>query len=197
MKNLFLLITLLSIKLSLFAIDTPKYPVNQIPEALLKDANAVVRNYQYTCQIINAEQHNISVEDATTILNEKGSKQGFFYEMHDRFRKIDNLQGAIYDANGKLIRKLKKIEFEERLLNPDDGTSDNYKIWATPMYGSYPYTIVYTYSISNENPLWYPVFMPQQYLQTTVQAAQFKVVAPNKNTFRYKTITTAIEPKIE
>lgn len=197
MKNLFLLITLLSIKLSLFAIDTPKYPVNQIPEALLKDANAVVRNYQHTCQIVNAEQHNISVEEATTILNEKGSKQGFFYEMHDRFRKIDNLQGAIYDANGKLIRKLKKIEFEERLLNPDDGTSDNYKIWATPMYGSYPYTIVYTYSISNENPLWYPVFMPQQYLQTTVQAAQFKVVAPNKNTFRYKTINTAIEPKIE
>ena len=66
-----------------------------------------MRNYQYVCQIINAEQHNINIENATTILNENGNKQGFFYEMHDRFRKIDNLQGAIYDANGKLIRKLK------------------------------------------------------------------------------------------
>jgi transglutaminase-like putative cysteine protease len=197
MKKIFLFVALLSIKLSLFAIDAPKYPVNQIPEALLKDADAIVRNYQYVCQIINAEQHNINIENATTVLNENGNKQGFFYEMHDRFRKIDNLQGAIYDANGKLIRKLKKTEFEERSLNPDDGTSDSYRVWATPMYGSYPYTVVYTYTVSNKNPLWYPAFMPQRHLRTAVQTAQLKVVAPNKNGFRYKTINTAIEPQIE
>ena len=39
--------------------------------------------------------------------------------------------------------------------------------------------------------------MPQRHLSTAVQTAQLKVVAPNKNGFRYKTINTAIEPQIE
>ena len=173
-----------------------QYPVSDIPESLLKNANAVVRSSTAAYNIINTEQYVANITEATTILNEKGTREGYFYEIRDKFRKIENLTGTIYDARGKVVRALKKAEFEERILNPDYGTSDDYKIIATPLYNVFPYTIVYSYKLTNKNPLWYPTFMAQSSSNVSVQDAQFIIAAPNKNMFRYKTLNSKVEPQI-
>lgn len=197
MKQLILFIALVGLSHTLMALGVPQYPVSDIPESLFKNANAVVRSSKASYRIINTEQYVGNITEATTILNPKGTEQGFFSEIRDKFRRVENLVGTIYDAQGKVIRVLKKAEFEERVLNPDYGTSDNYRIIATPLHGVFPYTVVYSYTMTNKNPLGYPVFMPQSSSNVSVQNAQFTVVASNKNMFRYKILNSKVEPQIE
>lgn len=197
MKQLFLTFIglLLGFSSTLTALDSPQYPASEIPETLLKNANAVVRTLSADYKIIDDEHYEAKIVEATTVINENGTEHAFFSESRNKFRKISDLTGYLYDAKGKRIRAIKESEFEESMLNPDYAASDEYHIQASPIYNIFPYTIVYHYKVANKNPLWYPTFKPQPTSNVSVQNAQFTITITEQNSFRYKTVNSKQAPQ--
>jgi len=84
-----------------------KYPVSQIPEALLEDVEAVVRLDESIFTVHSKEKTTNKIKWVCTILSSKADKYAKFVQWYDDLSKITSLKGFLYDKNGKLIKKLK------------------------------------------------------------------------------------------
>ncbi len=79
-----------------------------IPEALKKNAHAVVRYDNAAFKIENEGKATFTDKYAVTCLDEKGRHFVFFGIGYNKLKKIKNISGALYDATGKKVRSLKK-----------------------------------------------------------------------------------------
>ncbi|WP_159469375.1 DUF3857 domain-containing transglutaminase family protein [Dyadobacter sp. 3J3] len=166
------------------------FSVSKIPSELLKDANAVVRLDEETFEILSkaeAKQRNRLV---VTILNEKG--EDTYNEMvvrHDKFTKITDLAGNIYDADGKLVRKIKNADIKEfgYGIIGSDITDARFKVidFGRKSY-PYPYSIELSYDTRDRNMMFYPSWVPTNNGKVSIEYSSFKIKTPVGFTFRYK-----------
>jgi len=84
-----------------------EYAVSKIPAALLKDANAVKRMEKISFEVVNIGEAILRKKYAITILNENGDRQAGFVEYYDKLHEIRNIEGILYNAEGKELKKLK------------------------------------------------------------------------------------------
>ena len=106
---------LLACQLSLAAgAQDHSYEVGLIPKSLLAYANAVVRHQESTTQVKAADQVVYTYKEAITILNPQGAGYGQIAVFYDKARQIKNLKVAVYDRQGKLIKKTGAAGFQER-----------------------------------------------------------------------------------
>lgn len=125
----------------------PKYPVDAIPEKLKQNANAVVREDQMVFTISSSSSAKLHVYFAATILNEKARNFSFQYVNYDKLRKVTSINGAIYNAKGELIKRLKNSDFIDR--SAFDGMySDNRAKIADLSSPTYPYTVEFEYDLT-------------------------------------------------
>src|SRR5690349_18413596 len=106
MRQSFLLFSFLFISILSFAGD-PVYPVSTIPASLLKDADIVKRKEEVQFEIVNTHETITRRLYALTILNESGLDAAQFVAGYDKLRKIQSIEGSLYDAKGQLLKKLK------------------------------------------------------------------------------------------
>ncbi len=92
---------------SLVSFTQVKYPVSAIPAALLKDANVVKRMEDLRFEVRNLHDAVFSRKVALTILNEAGQRYADFVIGYDKLHKISNIEGALYDAAGNQLKKVK------------------------------------------------------------------------------------------
>ena len=104
MIQIYLLLAFLS---SFF--NDPSLSVSNIPLTLLKEANAVVRSNDKAFIVKGLDDVEVQVESVITVLNNKASHVGnVSISYHDGSEKITALKIEIYDARGRLIKKVKK-----------------------------------------------------------------------------------------
>lgn len=138
------------------------YPVSEIPETLLKDADAIVRDYTITKEIVSVNKvitHEIFV---VTILNKSGQAFGYFKESYDKLSSVYGYSMMLYNKNGNHIDKGKLNDFKD--VKAYDGFSlfdDNRIIYNNWFYDKYPYTIEIRFSRTDKQTLgidnWYPI----------------------------------------
>src|SRR6476661_6906146 len=85
----------------------PKYPANAISPALLKDAHVVKRKEEISFEIVNLGEAVYKRKVALTILDEAGQRYASLVVGYDRFRKVTDIDGALYDAAGIQLKKVK------------------------------------------------------------------------------------------
>jgi len=90
--------------------DEFKFPVTSIPEELKKDANAVIREDRKIFDILSKSSATYYVYKVITILNEKGNDYATEVIGYDKMSKISGFSAYLYDANGKVIKKVKNNE---------------------------------------------------------------------------------------
>src|SRR5688500_14287537 len=83
------------------------YAVSRIPAALLKNANVVKRLDERSFEIVSTKETILRRRWVLTILNEAGQDHASLVESYDQLNKIVSISGALYDANGKLVEKVK------------------------------------------------------------------------------------------
>lgn len=125
-----------------------------------------------------------------TILNEKGRDEAHFYCMCDKFSSLRKFSGKITDANGRVIRKIKKSDL--MMTEYSSGlTSDDYTYMYECNLPRYPLTVIYEWEVKYKDGLIaYPNFVPQSAYNQSVAKAAYRLYTPAGSPARYRTVNT-------
>ncbi|MBK9014840.1 MAG: DUF3857 and transglutaminase domain-containing protein [Saprospiraceae bacterium] len=163
------------------------YPADAIPETLLKYADAVVRKHEVKFMVANKGEAIETEHLVLTLLNKNAdrfSEPAFsYYEFED----IKDIEASVYDADGMLVRNLKKKDIED--VNPPSFAVNDFRLKVLHLPGrSYPYTIEYTVTKKYKGLMFYPRFQPQVLPSISVEYASFEVTMPTDLEVRFKEV---------
>ncbi|MDR6803218.1 transglutaminase-like putative cysteine protease [Dyadobacter sp. BE34] len=166
------------------------FNVDKINPALIKDANAVVRVDELIWEIKSQGEAIQKIRTVVTILNETGEeKHGALFVRYDKFTKISDISGTLYDAGGKQVKKLRNSDIEDYGYGSggDDISDARVKLanFGKKSY-AYPYTIEYVYEARKRNMMMYPWWTPVSDEKSAVELSTYKIKAPAGFKFRYK-----------
>src|SRR6516164_10140010 len=109
MKNL---LNIAAILISLKA-DAQTFSALTIADSLKKDANVVEQYSERIYEIKSPGKAILQERHVYTILNESGNRYGNYRSYYDKFLKIENISGKLYDATGKEVRHAKKKDMQD------------------------------------------------------------------------------------
>jgi len=169
-----------------------KYPVSQIPEALLEDVEAVVRLDESIFTVHSKEKTTNKIKWVCTILSSKADKYAKFVQWYDDLSKITSLKGFLYDKNGKLIKKLKSGDIiDQSYISGISLFEDNRVKIAKLTHASYPYTVEFECEVQFDHSFFYPSWTPLSYEKTAVEKSSIKVDVPTDLPLRFQEINVS------
>lgn len=174
----------------------PQYAVTDVPPVLLKGADAVMRVYERNIRMNSVRDLRIVTRYAVTILNESGAKHAAFYERYDKLHEIKSIKGALYDASGKQLRKLKNSEVKDESAISDYSIMEDSRSKSHDFYHrSYPYTVEYEWEERWLQTFYLPGWTPQYNIFLSVQESRLDVTVPADYQLRYRHFNYKGEPK--
>ena len=196
MRN-FLVCVILSITcLPVFAYDGD-FAVSRIPILLLKNADAVLRLEESRFELKSTKAATHSYRYVITILNERGDTWADFSEHYDKLQQINSVQGFLYDANGKQLKKIKTKDLQDISGVSDINLSDDNRVKRHNFYyRSYPYTVEYVVEINYDYTLFFPMWAPQGGERLAVEHSTATIVCPEDYQIRYKAFKYEGEPTV-
>jgi Domain of Unknown Function with PDB structure (DUF3857)/Transglutaminase-like superfamily len=195
MKNILILLLYTTFHTGLAA--DPKYPVSGIPADLLQNVDAVVRENKVTFTILSQNRAKYYSYFAITILKEQGNEFAEDDEFYDKLTKLTDFNGSVYDATGKLIKRLKNSEIRDQSVY--DGSSlftDDRLKRADLSQNVYPYTVVFEVEKEYKFLYFIPGFFVVPDERVSVQQASYQLIFPHELAPRYKTINVSTQPTV-
>ncbi len=172
---------------SLYANNITDIKASSIPPELLVNANAVIQDYSNSVTIYPSGNGEEKISITTTVLNENGENYSYLAEFYDKYSSISDIKGTVYDKDGKKIRRL---EFDEIYdISAITGFSiydDNRLKYANPKVGSFPYTVVYSFTKKFKSFLVIPGFRVYPGYYVSVQKASYSINLVNGVKINYK-----------
>ena len=163
------------------------YAVSKISPSLLKNANAVLRFEEMRFEIVSTKETKLKNHYVITILNEKGDHWAEFSEYYDKHQEVASVEGFLYDANGKQLKKIKKKDLEDLSAVSSGTLMDDNRIKRHNFYYKvYPYTVEYDIEIDNKSILFFPMWSPQGGEGLSVEHSSISMVFPVNYQIRYK-----------
>jgi hypothetical protein len=193
---IFRILTLLSLLVTpaAFAGDG-SYAVSNISPALLKGANVVKRMEEKRFEVFDADKTVFNYKYALTILNDNGDEHARLVEYYDKMRKVDWIEGNLYDAGGKLLKKLKNKDIQDLSSVSDNNLIDDSRNKLHNFYHKvYPYTVEYEVQISYNNSFHFPGWVTQEGEHLAVEKSSYTFVCPVAYQFRYRALNYKGEP---
>lgn len=162
------------------------YSTALIPDSLRKDAGAVVREKELILEIKSPGKVVLHRHNVYTILNSNGDDLGYNFAGYDKSTSISDVSGILYDSLGKVIRKAKRKDMQDRSY--DDGYSlatDARYLEFNFYYQVYPYTVEYQNEDDHNGVLdftdWLPLIQPG----ISTQHSRYTIIAPKDYNVRY------------
>ena len=170
------------------AAPKPRYAVADIPAALREGAHAVLRADDEFVTVRSAGRLVHSVRRAITVLDAAGDDFGRLSVGYDALRSLSFLRGAVYDANGNLLRELRAAEILVQGMGDAGGSfmTDVRVRYADLRQPQRPYTVEFEYELVSDNTLFYPTWEPQEQTGLAVQSASLRVTTPTALPLRYQ-----------
>ncbi|ADB36493.1 DUF3857 domain-containing transglutaminase family protein [Spirosoma linguale] len=184
MKKLFFLPLLLSQPV----LAQTEYQADVLPQALRENAHAVVRRHETLFTVKSSGEATQRIHSIVTVLDEQGDNHAKMAVAYDKLSKVTNLEGSLYDAAGKLIKKLKKTDISDYSSYTDYNLFDDNRLKSAsfPKQPVYPYTVEFTVETNERNLMFYPTWLPQNEEHLSVEQATFTVSMPKGLALRYK-----------
>jgi hypothetical protein len=174
-----------------------KYKVSDIPEELRKDVNVVIREDISEFKIFSKTKATRKVVFVATILNPKAKDFAQMVIGYDKLRKITSFKGAVYAADGNLIKKLKNGEiYDQSVFDGFSLYSDSRLKSADLSQGVYPYTVEFEYEMTHENLFQIPGFEVLPNSESSVVHGKFSLIAPKELMPRYKSFNIDAKPTV-
>lgn len=163
-----------------------RYNVSDIPESLLKNAKAVVRNKETVFEVYSANRAVQKVKYAITIVNMNGIKESLFKEFYDSFSRIKKIDGYIYNGQGELVKKINSSAIQDYSAISGFSLYEDTRVkFIDPRYRTVPFTVEYFFEIEYSGLLNYPYYRLYEDYNISVQKSAFKVIVPHKSMIRY------------
>lgn len=179
---------------SSFAIEG-EYAVSKIPANLLKSAHVVKRMEQISFEVLSNGEAILHKKYALTIMDENGDRQAGFLEFYDKLHEIRNIEGSLFDADGKLLKTLKNKQIID-LTGMDESTliDDSRRKYHNFYYKVYPYTVQYELDIKYYGTLFFPVWIPREDENFSVEQSTISIISPQNYNVRYKAFNYTGDP---
>ncbi len=169
------------------------YAAHLIAEPLKKDAHSVVRFEDYRVDIPSYDKIVVTHKKAITLLSGQ-SDANLLVLVYNSFRKINVIKGRIYDANGDLVRQIRKKEItDQSAVSSFSLYEDNRVKWIKVQHNEYPYTVEFEYKYTINDFMYYPAWSIQGY-GMSVEKAIFTISAADRGLFDYKALNTDLVP---
>lgn len=152
------------------------YSFASIPENLLKDANAVVRESSEDHLLKSVDDLEIKQTNTITVLNTAGDRFSTVYIPYNPTTKVSNIKVEMFDENGKLFKTFSKKDFSDFTHNPSAALYVDERILVLrPISTKYPYTVK-TYYETNTSNTAFLTFKPLYSYNVAVQKASFSLL---------------------
>lgn len=196
MKRFFFMMAIITQSISLYAGDG-EYAVSKISPALKTNANAVLRFEDIKFEIHSTKEAIETNHYVITVLNENGDKWAQFAEYYDRLRQVNAVEGNLYDANGKQLKKMKSKDLQDFGGTGESSLVEDNRIKAHNFYYRvYPYTIEYNIEIRYNHTMFFPDWVPVGGEKLSVEQSHFSIICPSNYQFRYKEFNYSGNPTI-
>ncbi len=178
---------------SVFA-QTNVLNASTIPAALKENAHSVKREEKIDFEVNDIDAAKLNVHQVITVLDAEGEDALYFFEYSTAFRKLEDAEIKVYDANGKFINKYKLKEMHAEAAGEglvEDGKDYFFRV-AAP---SYPITVQYDYEVKYKGTLNYPDYniqLPGQSIENSAYTAS----VPADPDLRFKARNINITPAI-
>lgn len=157
------------------------------PLYFLKSEEAVVQDYDVSLSVHSLDKATYTVRKVVTVLNSDARNAGLLVLPYDEFHEITDFQGAIYDAQGNLVRSIDMGQGDDFSMSEGVTLYQDTRIRSYEMYHNiYPYTVVYEFEMKLDGLLNLPDFYPQKGNQY-VEDARFTVRLPQDLRIKYRT----------
>lgn len=164
-----------------------EYAVYRIAPSLLKNSNVIKRQDDRQFILKNPGEAYYKRKYVLTILNEKGDELAAFSQLYNKFIEIKSIEGSLYDAAGKELRKVKNKDIRDMSGVDDNSLMDDSRYKAHNFYyKAYPYTICYEVELKYNGTMFYPEWFPQFRSLMAVEESRFTFSCPEGYEFRYK-----------
>ena len=98
-----------------------------IPVALKENAHSIKREEKINFDVSDIDAAKLSVHQVITVLDAQGEDELYFYEYSSAFRKLNDAEIKVYDANGKFVNKYKLKEMHAESMG--EGLVEDGKIY--------------------------------------------------------------------
>ncbi len=170
------------------------YAFDEIPENLLKNSNAVIREDITRFEVINIGKGKSYTKYAVTILNKKADHFAEVTVYYDS-KTFNNsaISGKVYDKTGKLVKQLKSKDIKDySAYDRISIATDNRIKYFDLRYPDYPYTIEYEVEKVMDGILSFPGWVPYSGFNISSQKSSLEFTVPANYDFRYQELN--IEP---
>jgi len=165
-----------------------KYPVSTISEALKKDAHTVVRLDKTLFTVESISKATIKNHMVITILNKNGEYAAKKVVFYDKLITLKNFKIHIYDAAGKLIKKVKSSDIKDYSATSGATLFDDNRVkYYEALQNNYPFTIEYEYEREFNGTLSYPEWIAINSYKRSVEHSEFIINIPENLKLRSKT----------
>lgn len=174
------------------------YDVANIPEHLKEDAIAVMRKNHRTFEVSSERRASYTEHRVITILERRAEGLADLFISYDDFRRVRNVSGTIYDANGNKIRDLRNHEFIDRSAASAFSLYEDNRMIYTDIYQSQlPFTVEFTYEVEYRRGFFFPDWFPQLRAGVAIEQASFTVITPEDMDYRYMAFNHEdLEPEV-
>ncbi|KIA88129.1 DUF3857 domain-containing protein [Kaistella jeonii] len=153
------------------------YSVSSIPENLLKNANAVIRESSEDYVLKSVSDMEIKQTTAITILSTAGDQYSLVVIPYNPTTKVSSIKVELYDAYGKLFKTFTKKDFSDYTNNPSSGLYvDDRILVLRPISTKYPFTVKTSYETNTSNTVYLNNFKPLRSYDIAVQKTTFSVL---------------------
>ncbi|MBW8358401.1 MAG: DUF3857 domain-containing protein [Weeksellaceae bacterium] len=153
------------------------YNSGLIPDNLLKNSNAVVRESTEDYVLKSVNDLEIKRKHAVTILNSAGDEFSTVYIPYNPSTKVSNIKVEIYDGAGNLAKSFTKKDFSDYTNNPSAALYvDDRILILSPISGKYPYTVKTSFETNTSNTVYLSSFRPVSSYNIAVQKTSFTVL---------------------
>jgi hypothetical protein len=178
-------------------LQAQNYSTALIPDSLRKGAHAVVRENEMILEIKSPGRAVHRERHVYTILNSNGDNLGKYVSHYDKFLSISDISGVLYDSLGKVIRKAKRKDMQDKSYVGDESlTTDTRYLQHDFYYQDYPYTIDYQEEDDHDGVLDFDDWLPLVSPGISTQHSKYTIIAPRDYVVRYQLLHGAPPPVI-
>ncbi|WP_222983337.1 DUF3857 domain-containing transglutaminase family protein [Flagellimonas meishanensis] len=163
------------------------YSYQAIPQELLQNADAVVRNDEMRVVILRQDLMEVSTRRVVTVLNGQGDRFVKAYMFYDNNDKINTLEARVFDKTGKEIKKIRQKDFfDQSAVSGGTLYSDTRILYLRYTPTHYPYTVEFTRVYTTSNTAFSPSWNFLDGYRVSTQQSKFTYRVDCNIPFRFK-----------
>ena len=163
------------------------YAVASIPENLLVNANAVIREHSEDYILKSVDDMTVKETHVVTIMSAAGDRYSTIYIPYNPTTKVNNIKVEMLDGSGKVIKSFAKKDFSDYTNNPSAGlyTDDRILVLRT-ISTKYPFTLKTSYETSTSNTIYLNSFSPMNSYNVALEKTNLSITNNSGITVRTK-----------